>query len=341
MLIVGTIVGAGLASGQEIVVFFAQHGFISIIFLVPVFFVFNYGIKQFLSYGKRYYTVDFKENKIFRLYDFLSFFIFVAIGSAMVAGGNELLNEYVFKFNFPVWSFIIILISTIVVYFGIKGLLNLSIYLVPIMVVGIVFVCVKGTSVSSVSSPAFSTDFLSVFMLSLSTISYCCCNMITANQVLFESGSKLCEKQIKKVSFFSSLILTTIIGIIIVAILLTDKASLFAELPLVFMAFLIGKETGVFFCVVLFLSILTTLFATQYSFVQILNRKIKLKRKKLASCLISLLTILIVSFFGFGEIITYFYPILGVFGFVMLFQLKSLSLKPCLNRTNNEIHSSR
>lgn len=340
MLIVGTIIGAGLASGQEIVVFFAQYGFVSIFFLIGVFAVFFFGFKEFLCFGKRCYKVEFESNKIFSIFDGFSFLIFIAIGSAMLAGANSLLSQYVFNFNFPVWSIILIVMSTLICHFGIKGLLNLSIYLVPIMIVGIVFICVKGSTISTLSAPAFSTDLPNLILLSLSSLSYCCCNLVTANKVLFESGTSLSKKQIIAVAVVSSLILTLLIGTIILSILINDKMILFSTMPLVYLAFLISNSAGILFSIVLFLSIATTLFTSQYSLSKILESKLK-KRKKLLSSLISLEIIFIVSLLGFDDIIKYVYPIIGAFGFSMLFLLKNLSLKPCLNSTHNEIHSPR
>ena len=75
MLIVGTIVGAGFASGQEIVVFFAQYGFVSLIFGIPVFLFLFFGVKEFLSFGNKNYCVDFKNKKFFNIFEGISFLI--------------------------------------------------------------------------------------------------------------------------------------------------------------------------------------------------------------------------------------------------------------------------
>lgn len=339
MLIVGTIIGAGLASGQEIVVFFAQYGFVSLFFLIAVFALFYFGFREFLCFGKNCYEIDFKKNKVFAIFDGFSFFIFIAIGSAMLAGANSLLSQYVFDFHFPLWSIILIFVSTLIGYFGIKGLLNLSIYLVPVMIVGIVYICIKGATVSTLSAPAFSTDLPNLVLLSLSSVGYCCCNLVTANKVLFESGEGLSKKQIKLISVVSALILTLLIGTIIVSILINDEMVLFSTMPLIYLAFLISNWTGIAFSIVLFLSITTTLFTAQYSLSRILEEKLQ-KRKKLLSSLISLIIIFVTSLLGFNDIIKYVYPIIGGFGFVMLFLLKNLTLKPCFNSANDEIHSA-
>ena len=50
-LILGTTIGAGLASGQEIVLFFAQYGFVSILFVILFAIIFAISIKILLNYG--------------------------------------------------------------------------------------------------------------------------------------------------------------------------------------------------------------------------------------------------------------------------------------------------
>ena len=340
MLVVGTIVGAGLASGQEIVVFFAQYGFVSLFFNVAIFFIFFFGIRNFLRFEKCTYENDFKKKKISNIFDIISIVIFAIIGSTMLAGASQLLSTYVYNFSFPVWEIVLILLSSFVCFLGIKALTNLSIYLVPVVIFGIIYVCIKGATISTLSPPTFSTDVSTVSILIFSSISYCCCNLVTASKVIFDLGKSLSQKQASYVAFFSSLVLSIIIFVIIISILINDEMILFADLPLVFLANMISKPVGIGFTVIILACIITTLFATQYSFINLLQEKFE-KRKRFLYYIISILTFFFISLIGFGEIIKYLYPIIGAFGFVMIFFFKNLTFKSCFNSTNYKIHSSR
>ena len=338
-LIIGAIVGAGLASGQEIVVFFAQYGFVSIIFLFLLFILFYKGLNQFLSFGKVYYNLDFEAKRIksMKILDITSLFFLLIIGSAMLAGVNEICNNHFHHFNFPVYSFVLILISSILMIFGLKTLLNLSIYIVPFIVVGIIYVCLNCTTNMAISEPAFSTDFSTLGLLGLSCVSYCCCNLVTSNRLLFDIGNKLNKRQTKIISIIVSFVLIAIILTIIVSILLVDNSVLYADLPLVYMAYLINSPTGICFSIVFIFSVVTTLLTTQYSFVQIIKSQV-LKGKKQLAILGSGVLFFLISLIGFGDIVKYFYPIIGAFGFVMMFYLKELSFKMGFNSCNNKIH---
>lgn len=341
LLVVGAIVGAGLASGQEIVVFFAQYGFVSVFFLIGLFFLFLFGIKQFLSFGKVYYSPDFKNNSgAMKVFDYCSILFLAVIGSAMLAGVNELCDTHFHQFNFPVYSLVLVLVSTTVIFFGLKALLNLSIYLVPFIAIGIVYICVKCLTISPLSAPAFSTDLPTIGLLSLSCVSYCCCNLVTSNRILFDVGFKLNKRQTKIVSILVGSVLTIIIGLIIASILVIDEAILYAELPLVYMAYLIGNPAGICFSFVMILSIVTTLLTTQYSFVEIAFSRVK-KIKKAVLTFGSGLLFFLISLIGFGDIVKYFYPIIGAFGFVMMFYLRDLSFKVGFNSSNNKVHQTR
>src|SRR5690554_3968762 len=93
MLILSSIIGAGLASGQEIVIFFVQYGFVSLFFLILLFFLLFFGLKMFLNFGKKEFDNDFKkENKFVKVFDILMFLMFLVIGSAMLACLNELMS---------------------------------------------------------------------------------------------------------------------------------------------------------------------------------------------------------------------------------------------------------
>ena len=345
-LILGAIIGAGLASGQEIVVFFTQYGFVSLLFLPLIFIAIYLGLKQTMGFGKICYTSDFlKNNKTMMFFDYLSLIFLTIIGSAMLAGANELCNSVIRKFNFPIYSLALIIISSIILIFGFKGILKLSVYIVPFIIFGIIFISIKTLLSSPLSAPSFSTDLPSIGLLIFSCVSYSCCNLATTNRVLYDCGNKLNNKQIKYVSYTVTSVLLLLIGTIILTILLSDNAILFLQLPLLYLAYLISKPVGLCFSLVMFLSILTTLFSTQYSFVNILNDKFKgnhvLKKKtKATQILFCALLFFLISLIGFNGIIKYFYSIIGAFGFVMIVWSMELSSKTSFNSANNKIHSA-
>ena len=180
-------------------------------------------------------------------------------------------------------------------------------------------------------------------ILAVNTVGYCFFNLTTANGVISESGKFLNKSQAKKVALISSGIIVAVVGVIVVSLLINDSAVLYANLPLVYLAFLTSKPVGYGFSAVIFLSIITTIFSAQYSVVNCkfsrwFNKK---KNGKVFSSILSAIVILVVSFVGFNKIIKYFYPIVGAVGVVMFLFVRKLSLKTGFNSANNKVHSSR
>ncbi len=343
MLIVGTIVGVGLASGQEIVVFFAQYGFISLVFLIPIFILFYFGIKTFLNFGKYKYNLDFiRKSKIFLIFNIISLIIFSIIGSSMIAGINNLLNQSLFGVNFPIWSVLIVTFSSLMVFLGIKSLSNFNFIIVPCILLGIIYICLKGFTISTLSPPAFSTDFNNLIMLFFSTISYVCCNLATSNKVLFDTGFKINKKYIKLTALVSSFILIILIFLIIISILANDRMIIYIDMPLVYLSFLISYPVGIMFSLIILFSIITTLISTQYSFVQVYNRiknKENNRKTKILPIILSILIFYSISLLGFDKIIKYTYPLIGGLGLIMMYY-QNLSFKSGFNSANNKVHSA-
>ena len=339
-LIIGAIVGAGLASGQEIVIFFAQYGFISLFFLPFLFYFFYIGIKQSFIFGKISYSCDFNnKTREIKLYKYLSIFFLIVIGAAMLSGINNLCSGLIFDFGFPIYSLAIIIISSIVVFFGIRIILKISILIVPLIFFGIMFICIKTLICSPTSAPAFSTDFQSLTMLTFNSISYCCCNVITINKVLQNCSIKLNLKQIKIVSFIVSLVIFLLILVVTLTLLLSDNAIIFYNLPLVYLAYYISSPIGLGFSVVMFFSILTTLVSAQYSFTEITSKAINRdKLYKAKNIILVGIIFFVFSLIGFNGIIKYFYPLIGAFGFIAYIYSKELSSKFSFYTTNNKVH---
>ena len=134
MLIIGSIIGAGFASGKEIFTFFAKYGVISLLFVVPLFFLiylFNY---VYLKFGSKFKNFDLKKgnhllckNKSFFKITYnplnvIMFLTFLILSSAMFSALVALLQTYFVGLP-KVLCFVI---SLVVTYILTKG--NLKIF---------------------------------------------------------------------------------------------------------------------------------------------------------------------------------------------------------------------
>ena len=310
-LILGATIGAGFASGQEIVTFFSRFGFVSIFFAIIFFILFSYSINLLLNIGKKNYTF-FSSNYILKSSLNVIFFI---VSANMLAGANELLCGLIFDFQFPLYSIVILLISYFVINKDIKAICKVNKILVPIMISFTILVCFLSFFFSPHSQIAINFDISNLAMLSTSSILYTFCNVLIISSVVLKMGKNINKTKIKNISFTSSFILFCLIILITLSLLINDNSIIFAKMPMIYLAFLINNKLGYMYSFVIFLSIITTLLATLYS----INIKIKNKNNYIIFIIVFAL-----SLFGFQKIIQYSYPIIGAFGLIIVLKLNSL-----------------
>ena len=321
-LILGTTIGAGLASGQEIVLFFAQYGFVSILFVILFAIIFAISIKILLNYGNLMQkNANFnKKYKNEYIFESASGIIFLIFSSIMLAGAESLLNQIAIFSRFHLWSILILLLCFFAVLKGLKWLININFYLIPLIVLSTLLVCCFSFNYSPHSPAVFSFDISNFAFLSVSTILYSCCNIMVSSKILIKIGTKIEEKSIKKVSFFTSLLLSTIIIFIIVALLINDNSLIFAELPMVYLAFIISDLSGYLYSFIILICIITTLLSTFFSLKESIKTKIK---SNIISTIIAFFAILLLSLFGFENIVRYSYPVIGALGLILIFNLQN------------------
>lgn len=331
MLILGSTIGAGLASGQEIVVFFARYGHVSILFAAVFFVVFAFSIKILLEYGTNCnYVPDFEQKSNF-LMESCSNIIFLIFSSSMLAGAESLLSQIIMPTNFYLWSILLLLISLFIISKGLKWLVKINTILVPIILIFTLVVCALSVAQPARSPITITFDIPNMALLGISVILYSCCNIMVSSKVMLNIGKKLDKKNINKVAFISSFILFVIIAFMIISLLNNDNALLFAELPMVYCAFNINYYLGYAYSGVILVSIITTLLSTFYSLKEGLNKKIK---SNFYNGILTFLAIFVLSLFGFDNIIRFSYPIIGALGFIMLFGMKN---KNCSCKCNCKI----
>ena len=138
-LIVGSIIGAGFASGRELSLFFAEFGFSSLYFLPIVFILFYYLFKLFLSIGaKQKFENVFEINKVAGSSPFFNvavIVIFLIYAAAMFAGAVEVLANNFIGVPSIIFQVLVFALAYVVLKFGFAGLVKVNGILIPIIVI--------------------------------------------------------------------------------------------------------------------------------------------------------------------------------------------------------------
>lgn len=316
-VIIGTIIGAGFASGREILVFFNLYGvwgFLGILISQSIIAVITY--KSFsLIINKNISSYTDFINSLFPKSSFINLVlcniinIFLLISFiVMVAGFSAYFAQ---EFNLPyVFGGILISVLSFITFLrNIDGVVSINKFLVPCLIIIVLLLGLKNIN-CFVDFTNISINF-NVFFI-IKSILYASYNLVILIPVLI--GLKKYVKNIqsaKVVAIGASLFLFLMSCILffLVNFYYNDVANL--ELPTIYIA----SKLGYFYryvCGLLILgAIFTTAISNGYGFLENLciSNKPKYRFISFLMCIVAIF----LSNIGFSTLLNFLYPILGIF----------------------------
>lgn len=302
MLFIGTLIGAGFASGKELVNFFGGFNIASAVFicfagimfyLVCMLFLRSGGLMR--SRGDAPSALFGRAGIVFGLITNLNYFIVIA---AMLSGIDAALGV-----KLPIPSLICAALTVVVVLKGINGIVRFSVYLVPAIIVFLLIISIVNIG------EAVGVEDVDISHLFVSTISYASMNMLLAFGVLSE------VEMSKKYARIGSAIGSSIIVVLMLALswAMTSSGALNAVMPVLH----ISKQPAVrvIAIIILLLAILTTLISAAFPVARWGER---LTGKKKLSAIAAMICGYLLSLIGFDKIVGFFYPVTGIIGLMLI-----------------------
>lgn len=323
-LYTATIIGAGFASGQEIIQFFSMYytgGFFGVILAGFLFSIIGYIVlnKVYTERIKNYDEFLFPMMGYFlgRIMEFIVMLFLVCIMSVMVSGmGNILMELTGLELRYCV--VISAVACLIAIMTNIKGIVTLSTFISPILILGIIFIglyilATKDTSVFNLADKMRTVTNNWVF----SSILYVSYNTILSTMIL---TGMLPYLKSKKVSTWSGIIGG---GMLCLTALILNSAlyffyphSIAGEIPVLSIvqnnSFILAK----IYSAVLILAMFTSAITSGYCLTERIKTKMNVNYKLIAVVLCAL--IIPMSSLGFSNLISMLYPIFGYLGLFLL-----------------------
>ena len=327
---IGTIVGAGFATGQEILQFFARFGkpgLIGLALTTTLFMYFGYVI---MSLGKQVNAeshldvIRYSGKKVITILTdiLITFFLFGAF-AAMIAGTGALFQQQ-FHINAIVGNIVMAVLTAVTVLIGFDAVINSISFVVPFLLVSVI-----GISIYSIinAPPVFSETVLPLqggmvngwFLAAIVYVSY---NTVISISVLGPLGA---QTKNRKMLTMGSIIGGLGLGLgslfIFLALLgnLTDIASL--EVPMIFIAGRMNPIVQVVYAVILVAEIYTTAVGSLYGFVARVNKNDKKKTRTRIVTILVTISAFMAGQLGFSNLVKYLYPLVGYGGLLMLISL--------------------
>ncbi|MBQ2615194.1 MAG: hypothetical protein IJD97_01885 [Clostridia bacterium] len=311
---IGLVIGAGFASGREIMEFFnfpslTDHRgvVLATCLLIAVCYLilrraYRWNLFDCDSYLSSVAGRFFPYMKYFLLfYLFCGFF-------TMLAGCGALLNQSYLLPDF-LGSLFLLLFCFVVLSFDLKGIVALNAVLVPCMVIGILWLCVDAMLFDSV--PVFSLRGITkgTFASAICYVSY---NTISAAPVLVPLQTRITPKGIRVASILGGAVLGLLIFVIWLCQSVYFEILKDTQIPLLKLAALSGKTQKNLYTAILLMAICTTAVSQGFGFLSHFKLTTLKQRAKGAAifCLVSFPF----SLLGFRSLVANLYSFFGICG---------------------------
>lgn len=328
---VGAVIGAGYASGQEVLQFFAGYGFIGIVgALVTMVMLAWYG-SVFMELGHQLKTNSHRVvlnylcgKKVGFFADFILLFFMFGVISIMFSGGGAAINQY---WGLPsvAGKIIIALMTLLTVILGFTSSVRALGVISPFMIIAVIVISIitftsNADQLASVdaSIATLAPDTATPYWWT-SAIVYVSYNVIPGVSTFASIGNKEANlKTVRMAGVMGGMTLGICLLFIIMAILSNLENVMSYELPFLELAREIGPITGLLFSVVLVVAVFTTAVSNLYGFViRFYDSDAETSKFRMLTVVVVVLSLL-ASLFPFSTLVGTLYPALGVLGLYVL-----------------------
>lgn len=322
-VIIGTLIGAGFASGREIYLFFMRYGANGKIGIILTGFITGIIIYRVLvivktyeinTYNKLLEIINWKYEKINKVIN-LIVNSFLLISFYIMVAGFCAYTEQTYKIPSYISSIFFVLICYIIFKKSIQGVIKANQILVPILVMLIAYLGIKNMPyIFNQTNENFEGIKQNRWLTS--SILYASYNSIILIPALIGLRNYInSKKEIIKISIISSSIII-VLALFVYALLLRGEFFVSElEMPLIEITIQFGKIFKYIYGFVIIASIFTSAVSTGYSFLQNIT---KTKKNYEIVLLIMCFTSIVVSNIGFSNLVETLYPLFGMLGLVQI-----------------------
>ncbi|WP_232275086.1 YkvI family membrane protein [Paenibacillus sp. 481] len=323
---IGTVVGAGFATGQEILQFFTQYGWWAsfTIIVATVIFVW-FGTKlMLLAHHIKAHSYEDVNHALFgkRIGSTVSLFtmvVIICVNSVMLAGAGAVFVEH-FNMHYQTGLLLTLVGSFWIINRGMGAILHLNSIVAPTMILFTILIVAHTLSMPNASQfLTFSTD-KPLYAAWTAPFLYGAFNLAMAQAVLVPLGASMPNKTVVKLGGIIG-------GVVIGCMLLAGHFALSAQMPGItqfdipmgHIASGLGLAIQLVYVMLIFSEIFTTFLADIFGVTLQLQQRTRLNKKLIIFMI--MLFCYMMSQFGFRSLVSVLYPLFGMFSLVWLYLL--------------------
>lgn len=322
LVIIGALIGAGFASGQEIYSFFYLYGKFGIygIFLMTsitgylIYKILNIIYLNEIDNYNEFLNQFIKNSKIKKIINIIINILLLISFFIMVAGFGTYFQQEI-GISHYIGSIILAILCLITFFTNVKGVLRVSDILVPILILVIIYIGIKNLlSIDNYNLIKINKNWI------LSSALYTSYNLILLIPVLISLRKQIKNKKNIKSIAIASYSILTILSLMI--FMLLKKASFqeikLQEMPVVYVISTYYPKLKNIYALVILTAIFTTAISVGIGFLQnICKTKKSYQQVVIYMCITSI----IISNIGFSKLVNFTYPIFGSIGLIQVLNI--------------------
>ncbi len=322
LLIIGALIGAGFASGQEIYSFFYAYGssgilgiivtcsLIGLLIYKSLQIIYDNNIENYSEFLR----VFIKNDKVVAVINNIINILLLVTFYIMIAGFGAYFQQE-FEINKIIGSAILATLSAIVFFTSVKGVLKVSEFIVPVLLIFIIWI--GGINLFTINMDTKVLAVKSGWLLS--SISYCSYNMILLIPVLISIKKQIKYKSnIKYIALCCGILMMTMSMLIYMLLIRTDIENSTLEMPIVYVIRTFFAKYKVVYAFIILASIFTTAISIGIGFLQNISKN---ERSYPQFVIFMCITSLLVSKIGFSKLVNLLYPFFGYLGIIQIFAI--------------------
>lgn len=324
---IGTIVGAGLASGQEITQFFTTFGYKSflgltlcmIMYMLYSFMIINLSIKYKLNSYKDLISLV-SSGFLSKIIDILTSFFMISGAAIILAGSGALLHQY---FGISKWIGIVLMaaISLIILFRNTKGLIEINSFIVPSLLIVIITIFIlyiffsgHAINISHIKSIPYNKNYWL-----LSSLVYASFNILSFSGVLVPFSHEIKRKKYLIIGTAIGALGLTVLSFMLNFMLLMNMPYIFNyDIPLLYIVSRFGKVIQILLLGIIWLEMFSTEVSDIYSVSKTLEQSFSISYNRAVMYILALA--IPISQIGFKKLINFLYPAFGIISFIFLIQ---------------------
>lgn len=330
---IGTVVGAGFATGREILQFFTQYGKWGVLtILLTTILLMWLGTKMMLL-AHRIKAASYEDLNRHLFGDsfgqWLSLFtliVLIGVNSVMLAGAGSVFVEHL-GMNYQIGLWFTLIGTFVLLRRGIEGVMQLNTVVVPMMI--LLSIAIIASTASSPSAMRFITITAdkSLFTTWASPLLYTAFNLSMAQAVLVPIGG---HTESRRTIIWGGIIGGAGIGFMLMAAHFALSAFMPGigqfDIPMGSIAAQLGTAIQLFYIVLIFMEIFSTFVADVYGVTLQLKQRINIQPYVISITV--LMICYVTSQFGFSSLLSVLYPTFGVFSLLWACVLASYRRRP-------------